>query len=68
MKFLVEKYKSLLGLKLAANKVATLEECKVFGEFKELFKLDLVDNPVCKVAGYRDELFKMIPSLHVLDG
>ena len=33
----------------------------------ELTKLSLMDNPVCKVEGYAQKVFEMIPSLLILD-
>lgn len=68
LKILAQKYKTLVSLKLGANKVATLEEVKALAGLETLVKLDLFDNPVCKVEGYRAEVYKMIPQLIILDG
>ena len=65
---LAQKYKGLVSLKLGANKVATLDEVKELASIETLVKLDLFDNPVCKVDGYRAEVYKMIPDLIILDG
>jgi hypothetical protein len=35
--------------------------------FRQLLQLDLINNPVTKVAGYRNQVFTMFPSLSILD-
>ena len=33
-----------------------------------MIQLDLNDNEVCKIENYRDEIYKALPNLQVLDG
>lgn len=34
---------------------------------RNLLQLDLINNPVYRIAGYRDKVYEMFPSLIVLD-
>lgn len=55
-------------LRLANNKIASVEDVKSLGALKSLANLDLVENPVCSSEEYkRDAIFDAIPSLEVLD-
>lgn len=34
---------------------------------RNLLQLDLINNPVYRISGYRDKVYEMFPSLIVLD-
>lgn len=64
----LQKYAASLNtLKLASNRITTLKELEPLSELKCLKNLDLENNEVVKVAGYKDAVWKMIPSLEILD-
>ena len=64
----LQKYaSSLQTLKLASNKIANISDLSSLKEMKCLKNLDLENNSVQSSAGYRDHVFKLIPSLEVLD-
>lgn len=55
-------------LRLANNKIASMDDIKGLSELKNLSNLDLVENPVCSTEDYkREAIFDAIPSLVVLD-
>jgi len=55
-------------LSLENNKVATIEEVLALKFLKEMNYLDLTENPVTKLEGYRDKVFEAMPNLIALDG
>lgn len=55
-------------LKLAQNKITTLDDINPLKSLSGLKNLDLLQNEVTKVDGYKDAVFALIPSLEVLDG
>ena len=59
---------SLQVLKLANNRIANIDEIVHLTSFKKLENLDLVENPITKVDGYRHKIFEKLPQLKVLDG
>ena len=59
---------SLQVLKLANNRIANIDEIVHLTSFKKLENLDLVENPITKVDGYRQKIFEKLPQLKVLDG
>ena len=66
---LVDLYnEDLAVLKIAGNKIESLEKLKCLNGLKHLLKLDLTMNKVCKEADYRSQVFAMLTSLEVLDG
>lgn len=65
---LIALYPNLNVLKIANNKIASLDEVKVLAGLKDLKILDLQDNPVTSKDDYRDTVYKTIESLEVLDG
>lgn len=52
---------------LGANKIEKIEHLHVLGGMHQLLQLDLINNPVSKLPGYREKVFAMFPSLTVLD-
>jgi acidic leucine-rich nuclear phosphoprotein 32 family member A/C/D len=54
-------------LKLASNRIATLKDLEPLAELKCLKNLDLENNEVTKVQGYKEAVWKLIPSLEILD-
>lgn len=54
-------------LMLGANKVASLEQLDALKGMKQLLQLDFINNPISKVAGYREKVFSFFPTLTVLD-
>lgn len=52
---------------MGANKVEKLEHLEPFKDLKQILQLDLINNPVTKVAGYRNQVFSMFPKLTILD-
>lgn len=52
---------------LGANKVEKLEHLNAFKSLRQLLQLDLINNPVTKVPGYRNQVFAMFPTLSILD-
>ena len=54
----LNKYaETLTTLKLASNKIATFEDVKSLATLKHLKNLDLENNPITKLAGYREKMF-----------
>lgn len=64
----LQKAPNIEVLKLGGNQIATMEALKPLCNLSKLRNLDLIENPVTQVANYRDQLFKLISSLIVLDG
>jgi histone H2A len=52
---------------LGANKVEKIDDLSALKGMKQLFQLDLINNPVQKEAGYRVKVFSLLSSLTVLD-
>jgi len=59
---------TLTHLNLSGNKIKTLDALEPLADLHKLRSLDLFNNEVTKVDGYRESLFKMVPSLTYLDG
>lgn len=57
----------LQTLMLGANKVASTSELVTLQGMRQLFQLDLINNPVQSEAGYRPKVFGILSSLTVLD-
>lgn len=65
----LQKYSdTLVVLKLANNRILNIDEIKTLSSFKKLKNLDLGQNPITKIEGYRDKIFALLPELEVLDG
>jgi len=58
---------SLHTLKIASNRISSLKDLEPLKELKCLKNLDLENNEVTKVEGYKAKVWEMIPSLEVLD-
>jgi Leucine-rich repeat (LRR) protein len=69
LKKLVDLYKNtLISLKACNNKISDLEQVVTLVKgLTNLSKLDLTDNEVCKLAGYREKLFAANENLMILD-
>ena len=52
---------------LGANKVEKLEQLAPLTGMKQLLQLDLINNPVSKVPGFREQIFSMFPTITILD-
>lgn len=62
------KNENIKVLRLAKNKLSTLDEVKLLSGLKKLEDVDLVENPVTLLEDYkRDAIFEAIPSLKILD-
>jgi hypothetical protein len=59
---------TIVTLKLANNKIQNLDDLKTLSSFKNLKNLDLEENAVTKIEGYRNKVFGLLPQLEVLDG
>lgn len=68
LKNLTKYADTLQVLKLASNKIATFDDVSSLATLKCLRNLDLENNPITKLAGYKDHMFKLIPTLELLDG
>lgn len=66
----IKKYAPTLEtLKLASNKIATLADLEPLSHLKNLKNLDLENNDVTKVDGYKEKVWKMFADgkLEILD-
>lgn len=55
-------------LNLSGNKIKDFEELKPLSTLEKLEVLDLFNNEVTSTEDYRNNVFKLIPSLKFLDG
>ncbi len=62
------KYTNMKVIKFANNKVKDLSEIEALKPLTNLLSLDLNENPVCNVTGYKEAVFGMFPELQLLDG
>ncbi len=60
-------YPGLYKLKVGENPIASLDSFKVLASFPNLKKLELRDCDVTKKDTYRDELFKMLKNVDIID-
>lgn len=58
----------LTSLNLSGNKVKDFDELKSLAELGKLEILDLFNNEVTSAENYRNNVFRLIPSLKFLDG
>lgn len=62
-------FKSTLEiLKLSNNRISTVDQVKALTSLEKIIHLDLSDNEVCNVDGYRDKIYEALPNLQILDG
>jgi len=54
-------------LMLGANKIDKLEHLNPLKSMRSLLQLDLLNNEVVKLPGYRAHVFSLLPSLSILD-
>lgn len=55
-------------LLLENNKVESLDDVFQLKFLKEMYYLDLTQNPVTQIEGYREKVFEALPNLMALDG
>lgn len=67
LKHLKKYAESLEVLKLASNKIISFSDLDVLKDLKCLKNLDLANNQVTEVAGYKDHVWAMIGTLEILD-
>jgi len=58
---------TLVTLKLASNQLSSYEDIKSLGALKSLKNLDLSMNQVTKLSDYKQHIFRLLPTLQVLD-
>lgn len=59
------KYKKLKIIKFANNLVKEISEIAVLKDLEHLMSIDLSENPVCQVEGYKEKMFEIFPKLEV---
>lgn len=65
---ILKKSKKLYHLALVDNSIQNLSPLQDLKKMKNLRVLDLTDNEVTKIKGYRRKVFQMLPQLIYLDG
>ena len=55
-------------LKLANNKISSLDHLECLKAIPNLINLDLVGNEITKIEGYTQKVFEMLSTLSILDG
>eukprot|EP00830_Metopus_es_P015735 TRINITY_DN4627_c0_g1_i1.p2 TRINITY_DN4627_c0_g1~~TRINITY_DN4627_c0_g1_i1.p2 ORF type:complete len:252 (+),score=69.58 TRINITY_DN4627_c0_g1_i1:39-794(+) len=60
-------YPMLQQIVLDGNPIPSAKELEPLKSLKELASLSLIDCPVASTPTYREDIFKMIPSLQILD-
>ncbi len=63
----LQNSKHLQTLMLGANKIESIEQLRPFTNFRQLLQLDLINNPIQKISGYRNLVFTLLPKLTILD-
>jgi hypothetical protein len=58
----------LMQLDLSGNQIKTIASLRHLASLPSLLSLELVDNSVTEVEGYREGVFELCSSLEVLDG
>jgi Leucine-rich repeat (LRR) protein len=62
------QYPELKVIKLAGNKIKSLEDIVCLKNVSKLENLDLAENPLCKQKDYPEKVWELLPELKVLDG
>lgn len=57
------KYPNLKVIKFANNQVKEISEVEVLKPLGQLMSIDLSENPVSQVEGYKQKMFEMFPDL-----
>jgi hypothetical protein len=60
-------YPNLQKLKVGDNPLKSIEIFKVFTQFPNLRKIELSESEIAKKETYRDELFRLLPEVEVID-
>lgn len=55
-------------LKLSNNKIGSIDHVKMLVGLEKMVHLDLSENEVAKIDGYRDKVYEALPQLQILDG
>ena len=55
-------------LKLSNNKISSIDHVKLLAGLDKMIHLDLSNNEVCQLDGYRDKVYEALPNLQILDG
>jgi len=61
------KYIHLKKIRLANNNIKHYEDVKCFNCFRNLYFLDLSENPINNISNYKKRIFELIPTLAFLD-
>ncbi len=61
------EYESIREIRLANNKIDSIEDIKVLTRFKNLEILELEECPITKYPKYRERIFEILPDLLCLD-
>ena len=64
---IVNLYPNLYKLKLGENQIKSSEQLKCLSKINSLKKIELAENEITKNANYRNEIFKVLPSLESVD-
>ena len=68
LEILLKNCPELYKIKIEKNFIEDLENLKCLADYK-LKKISLYGNPITtKISNYREELFKLVPSLTTIDG
>ena len=63
----LQKYPLLSEIIFVNNKVKNYEAMKEMSKMRDIYLIDLTDNPICNVKDYRKNLFDIFPKLIFLD-
>lgn len=55
-------------LRLTNNIISNLKEIEKLKPLENLVHLDLIGNPLTELNNYYDKIFKILPTLEILDG
>ncbi|KAI8852701.1 hypothetical protein BC829DRAFT_384330 [Chytridium lagenaria] len=66
--FETNSYPALKYLDLSNNRIASLNDLQPLKKLTALTHINLMENKVCNVKGFKDEVFKLVPNLQSLDG
>jgi Leucine-rich repeat len=67
LKHLMKYSGTLQKLKLSHNKITSFDDLEFLAAFRHLKSLELQGNPVSKLSDFKVRIFRLLPSLEVLD-